>query len=101
MEHPVRPPLIVVKRVYFDQYAAGTKTIEYRRHRPPFTARVFYPGRVVRIAFNFNVKRFPSLLAKVARFDVTRACDHPELVEVYPELLPDDEIALIALLLER
>jgi hypothetical protein len=101
MEHPVRPPLIVVKRVYFEQYAAGVKTIEYRRHRPPFAAHTFYPGRWVRIAYNFDVKRFPSLLARVISFDVAPARDHPALIEVYPTLLPDDELVLIALAIER
>ncbi len=101
MEHPVRTPLIVVKRAYFDQFAAGSKTVEYRRHRPPFTARTFYPGRWVRIAYNYDVKRCPSLIAQVISFDVAPARDHPELIEVYPTLLPDDELALIKLAIER
>jgi hypothetical protein len=97
-------PLIVVKRMYYDQFAGGTKTIEHRRHRPPFTARVFYPGRVVRIAYNFNIKKTPSLLAMVISFSIAPARslnEHPELIEVWPTLLPDDEIALIKLAIER
>jgi hypothetical protein len=55
-----RFPLIVVKRVYFDQFAAGTKMVEYRRHRKPFTQRAFYPGRWVRIAYNYDINKYPS-----------------------------------------
>jgi len=36
MEHPAKTPLIVVKRVYFDLFVSGAKTVEHRRHRPPF-----------------------------------------------------------------
>ena len=95
-----RFPLIVVKRVYYDQFAAGTKTIERRLHRPPFTVRAFYPGRWVRIAYNFNVAKTPSLIAKVISFEVVRAGDVAgwvELCSIYPKLDPDTEIALITL----
>jgi hypothetical protein len=90
-------PLIVVKRVYFDQFAAGTKTIEFRRHRKPFTQRAFYPGRLVRLAYYYDIARNPSLLARVTRFEVAPARDHPALLDVYPQLQPDDELALIHL----
>ena len=95
MEHPVKPALIVVRRVYFERFASGAKTIEYRRHRPPFTARVFYPGRVVRIAYNYRIALYPTLLARVVSFDVAPPRDHPALREVWPGLLDGDEIALI------
>ncbi|SRR6266851_5877004 len=101
MERPVKAPLIVVRRAYFDQFEAGTKTIEHRRHRPPVTARVFYPGRLVRIAYNFNVKRHPSVLARVISFDVAAARENPKMIEIYPDVLLDDEVALITLAIER
>jgi hypothetical protein len=73
MEDPVKPALLVVRRVYFERFASGAKTIEHRRHRPPFTARTFYPGRrLVRIAYNYNVAKLPSLIAQVISFDVMR-----------------------------
>ena|SRR5712691_1256635 len=101
MEHPVKTPLLVVRRAYFERFASGAKTIEHRRHRPPYTARVFYPGRVVRIAYNYDVKRFPTLLARVISFNLAPARDHPERREVWPDLLDGDEIALIKLAIER
>jgi hypothetical protein len=50
-----RLPLIVVKRCYYDEFSSGVKTIEYRRHKGQFNACVFYPGRRVRIAYNYNL----------------------------------------------
>lgn len=109
-----RLPLIVVKRVYFDQYAAGTKTIEYRRHRKPFTRTAFYPGRWVRIAPNFNIKKHPALIAEIVSFracpafecfealPLQRARDQFErLRELYPGIEPETEIAMIGLRVER
>jgi hypothetical protein len=88
MPPPLKPPingsfpLIVVKRRYFDEFAAGTKNIEYRLHRKPFTERAFYPGRWVRIAYNYNITKNSSLLARVMRFEVAPARDHPALRDV-------------------
>ena len=93
-------PLIVVKRVYYDAFLAGEKTIEYRRHRAPFTMRAFYPGRWVRIAYNYDLARYPHLLARVVAFSVAPAREHPELATLYKGLGPDDEIALISLAID-
>jgi hypothetical protein len=92
-----RFPLIVVKRRYYDEFIAGTKTVEYRRHRKPFTERAFYPGRWVRIAYSYNINKFPSVLARVTGFAVAPARDHPAMREVYPQLGDADELALIHL----
>jgi hypothetical protein len=96
-----RFPLLVVKRVYYEQFAAGTKTIEYRLHRKPFTKHAFYPGRFVRLAYNYDIKRFPSMLAIVRSFELAPARDHRALREVYPDLRDDDELALITLDVQR
>jgi hypothetical protein len=106
-----RFPLLVVKRVYYEQFAAGTKTIEYRLHRKPFTKHTYYPGRFVRLAYNYDVKRYPSMLAIVRSFEVVRAKDARSLwitnesataiFDVYPDLEPDDELALITLDMQR
>jgi hypothetical protein len=89
--------LLVVKRIWFDQFATGKKTIEYRRHRGQFTARTFYPGRAVRIAYRYDWQRFPSLAAEVVAFRVIRARDAPDQSDCYADILPDDEIAEIFL----
>jgi hypothetical protein len=95
--------LLVVRRPFFDAFASGAKTTEYRRHRPPFVERIFYPGRLVRIAYNYDINRYPTLLARVLDFDVAAAADHPDamqaLLSVYPSMQPSDEIALIGLAL--
>jgi len=96
-----RLPLIVVKRCYYDEFLAGVKTIEYRRHKGQFNARVFHPGRRMRIAYNYNLNLYPSLTAIVTRFEVTPASTHPEMLDFYQGLQPNDEIALIHLRVER
>jgi hypothetical protein len=96
-----RLPLIVVKYCYYDEFRAGTKTIEYCRHQGPFNAGVFYPGRQVRIAYNYNLNLCPSLPATVTRFEVALATAHPEMLDFYEGLRPTDEIALIHLNVEK
>lgn len=93
-----RLPLIVVKRHWFDEFAAGRKTVEYRRYGRMFTERTFYPGRTVRITFNYNPVRSPFLLAIVKAFQRVFARDVPDMpIGVYPDLTPNDALALIHL----
>jgi hypothetical protein len=70
-------------------------------HRKPFTKHAFYPGRCVRLAYNYDVKRHPSMLAIVRSFELAPARDHPALRDVYPKLRDDDELALITLDVQR
>jgi hypothetical protein len=66
-----------------------------------FTARVYYPGRRVRIAYNYNLALHPTLMATVKRFEVALASVHPEMFDFYQGLRPSDEIALIHLQVEK
>jgi len=93
-----RVPMIVVKRKWFDEFAAGRKTIEYRRYGRMFNEAVFYPGRAVRIANGYDPNRAPVLHAVVKRFERTLACDCAHMpTGAYPDLKPEDELALIHL----
>lgn len=87
-------PLIVVKRRWFDRFADGSKTIEYRRHRGQFTACTFYPGRRVRIAYSYNIRRTGWIDATVTRFEVRRAAEVPA-EDRYDDMAAADEMALI------
>jgi hypothetical protein len=89
-------PLIAVRRGYYEAFRAGSKTIEYRRHKPPFTARVFYPGRRVRIRCGYG-RAYPELPATVTRFETKPLAEVPEMEGFYADMRPDDEIALIHL----
>lgn len=99
-----KPYPLVVKRVFFDQFAAGTKTIEYRRHRGRFTERIFWLGRAISIRCGYDGKS-PRLAARVTRFQVARLDQTGEhaaaLKKIYPGLADDDEIAMIHLDLHR
>jgi hypothetical protein len=88
------PPLLIhVKRRYFDEFAAGAKTIEYRRHRGRFTARNFWPGRRVIIASGRA-----NLAAIVERFAIELADARTrEFRTFWPDITADDEIAAIEL----
>jgi len=93
-----RPLLIVLKRPFFEAFASGEKTIEYRRHRGQFTSRTLWPGRRVRLAYTYDVKRYPSLIALVEKLDIEFANMYLEKLRAfYPDLQPSDEIALIHL----
>ena len=62
---------------------------------------MFYPGRWVRIAYNYNINRNPSLIARVTRFDLASARDHPAMFDIYKSLRDYDELALISLDVQR
>lgn len=98
----LKAPLIVVKKPIYYRYLDGSKTIEYRLHRKPFTRGAFWPGRIVRLAYNYNIKINPSRLARVVAFNVATAGDIGKAIDLasdYGELDPATEIALIELTL--
>jgi hypothetical protein len=102
MHAPLFP--LIIKRVFFDMFASGIKSVEYRRHRPPFVAKNFWPGRRVRIASRYQdlAPGGRSLLAHVEAFEVARVSmlehDTAALVRaIYPDLDDDGEVALIRL----
>lgn len=96
-----KSPLIVVKRKYYDQFVSGEKTIEYRRIRGSFTERVYYSGRRVKLAYNYDIGRFPYLTATVTCFAQQPARLCPQLMELDPTLDPDEPIAAIYLQIDR
>ena len=101
-----RPGLLIVRQIYFEQFAAGTKTIEYRRHRGQFTVRNFWVGRRIRVAYNYSYQAqgLPYLVAEVVSFAAEPVLGKLlfDLQETYPEMREGDEVALIGLhVLER
>jgi hypothetical protein len=97
-------PVIVVKRQFFEEFAAGRKNTEFRLHRKPFTNHVFYAGRWVRLAYRYDFQKHASLLAIVKRFEVRPAFECAEadkLRQLYPRLEREAEIALIHLDVQR
>jgi hypothetical protein len=96
-----KPYPLVVKRVFFEQFARGEKTTEYRRHRRPFTANTYWPGRSIVIRYNYDPARSPELAARVARFEVGRLDEIGDIAAalktIYRDLADADEIAMIHL----
>jgi hypothetical protein len=101
MPNSDRPGQLILRRRYFDEFAAGTKTIEYRRHRGQFTARAFWPGRRIVIAYRYDhaKARLSHLDAVVRSFEVQPAAGalFDDMREVYPDMREGDEVALIGL----
>lgn len=96
-----RPGLLIVRRVYFEQFATGTKSIEYRRHRGAFTVRNFWVGRRIRVAYSYSYQAQgpPYLVAEVVFFGAEPVLGKLlfDLQETYPEMREGDEVALIGL----
>ena len=96
-----RPGQLILKRCYFDEFAAGTKTTEYRRHQGQFTARNFRIGRRILIAYRYDHAKagLPHLTGVVRSFEVRPAHGSflAEMQETYPDMQPGDEVALIGL----
>jgi hypothetical protein len=96
---------LYVRRTFFDAFAIGAKTIEYRLHRGRFAARTFWPGREVSIRYRYDATS-PRLVAHVAHFEIAPLAQlDPAIGEVlasiYPDIADHTEIALIHLALSR
>ena len=78
-----KPALIVLKRIYFDQFIAGDKTHEYRRHHGRFVEKNFWVGRPVRLAYRYQID--PYLLGEISSFEVLPFENGSDLLrEIYP-----------------
>lgn len=93
-----RPPMyLVLKREYFDAFAEGSKSIEYRRYGGQFTERVYFVGRRVVLATRYD-RRALVMPARVTTFRIEPAIKHPDMIEFYGgRLAPGDQVALIGL----
>jgi hypothetical protein len=95
---------VMVRRVFFDAIKAGEKTIEYRRHRPPYTARNFYPGREFWLDWRHSHATHGEhgmlmhcRLFEVRTFERLDEAIRASLAEIYPDVAEGDEFALIHL----
>ena len=96
-------PLIVMRRIYYEAFCDGTKTVEYRRHLRPFKQTTYYPGRIVRLTYRYN-KHTPSRLGRITRVNVQPANAFGEeifaaLCQHYPDLTGDAEIIAMSIAL--
>lgn len=97
------PLPVVMRRVHYDAIARGDKRIEYRLHRPPFTAASLWPGRRLLITAGRSLRN--AVRARVTKFETTQLGDleastASALRDLYPALDPHAEIALIHFALE-
>ena len=95
---------LIIRKVFFEQFTRGEKSVEYRRHRPPFVAKNFPPGRPVRIVYRYQDLGAGgrSLLATCEAFDIASLSmlEHDlaaALKTIYRDLAADDDVAMIHL----
>lgn len=91
---------LIIRKVFFEQFTRGEKSVEYRRHRPPFVAKV-PPGRPVRIVYRYQDLGAGgrSLLATCEAFDIASLSmlEH-DLAGILRAIYPDlDDVAMIHL----
>jgi hypothetical protein len=90
--------LLIVRKTYWLEFRAGTKSVEYRRYGPRFNERVFRIDRLLAIGYARD-RRSPRLLASVASFATRPVAELPEMLDIYPDMKPDGLIAEIGLAL--
>jgi hypothetical protein len=91
---------LVLKRTYFEAFRRGEKHVEVRRYGKWYNERCFHIGRQVALTWRYS-NEGPFLLAVVRSFAKATAAEHPEMMRLYPELKPDDPLALIGLDVKR
>jgi hypothetical protein len=79
----VKPLFLLLKRKYWEQFAAGTKTVEWRPYGARFNERVLRPGRPIVLSCGYIG---PRLYATVTQFEIVdRAGAPPEARAIYPQ----------------
>lgn len=85
---------IPLKKKYFEQFATGEKTEEFRLYGKRWNERVCVPGRDVVLSCGYSGAR---LDGTISAFNVRRAADVPVMREVYPNIAVDAMVACISI----
>jgi hypothetical protein len=65
--HPMKPLFIPLNTLHFDAFAAGIKTVEYRRYGRQWTERHCYVGREVILSKGYSGAR---MKARIMHFSI-------------------------------
>lgn len=76
-----KPLFVPLKGEWFDQFADGTKTVEYRKYGPGWNERTIYAGRPVILSKGYSGARIDAV---VVSFELVKARDVPRATELYP-----------------
>lgn len=85
---------IPLKKKYFEQFAAGEKTEEFRLYGKRWNESVCAPGRDVVLSCGYSGAR---MNGTIRAFAVRRAADVPVMREVYPDVDADTRVACISI----
>ena len=86
--------LIIVRKIWFEEFRSGAKRVEYRRYGRMFNERVCYIGRPVAIA-NRRDRAGPRLTGVVTSFATVPVSEMPEMLDIYPDTAAHTSIAAI------
>lgn len=90
-----KPLFIPLTGKWFEAFAAGTKTEEFRPHVPRWSAKHCRIGRPVTLSYGYGKAR--RLTGTITGFRICGPDAHPAIREVYPE---GDEFVAIRIQLE-
>lgn len=76
-----KPLFVPLKTEWFDQFADGTKTVEYRKYGPGWNERTIFAGRRVTLSKGYSGAR---IAAVILSFALVKARDVPRATELYP-----------------
>ena len=82
MRPPVRPLVIILKRVWFDAIVHGEKRHEWRRHDHRFNARTCRVGRSVHLVVGYRRDR-PEAFATIAGVEFKSSDNSPGAAAIY------------------
>ena len=80
-----KPAYLFLKREFFDLFAAGSKTIEWRAWRLWFTDRNYRPGRAIIIRNGYNKGDAEIRGTIIETRKVARADASPIAAAIYPD----------------
>ena len=85
-----------LRKIYFEAFANGEKTEEYRLYGPRWNERVCAIARPVTLSCGYSGQR---LYGAVSGFRTLPVRQVPGVSDVYPDASPSDRVAVIAITL--
>ncbi len=90
----MKPIYAVLTAHWFDEFASGRKTTEYRRSGPLWNADRCTIGRSIIFSRGYTKRRLKS---RIVNFAIVPAADCPDIADIYPDAT---EIAAIGIELD-
>lgn len=94
-----KPLFIALRAAYFEQFARGTKQVEWRRYGPRYNDRTLKRGRPVILSKGYGGER---LRGRILGWQTAQMSDVPGALALWPDAPPDQVLVGIKIkLLDR